>query len=953
MSNKYIELTKIYKEKINEVTKDIKSWQEFLKCASYHFKYNFENKLLIYAQNPSATACATMQEWNSKKELHRWIIKNAKSIAIIDENSNKIKLIFDVKDTHHYNDRNYNLWQYDEKHEEKIIESLESKFGKLEMKDNITDAIISATYISIEDNIQDYLSELVNFKENSRLEELDKLNIEVEFRELLVASVAYMALKRCNINAEDILNDDYFRNLYDFNNTSVKTILGKATSDIAENIITEIRDTIKNLKKDEKNKNYRIENETEKEYNQLNKNERSENNATNNLSQSGRLSSTKFNNEGTANANREIRKNETSISKAEQTINLFSSNDGRQIDTTSRGNTEFGYEKSTRNNPTNEQGSEHNRRIKGEKSDGVGWKNEQPKEFSRGNSNTGDNLQLSFLTEQEQINNIQNQVENENSTFSFSQEEIDNVLQEGSGFSEGKYRIYRQYENNSTTKENAEFLKHEYGIGGSGGYNGINFWHDAKGIKLNRNTSENNNVMTLNWNQVATRIGIIIKEGRYLNDEEKVKYNDWIYTNLKEGVLDNPKLSLEERLLEFETDFDIYDTTVDGDSNEQIDRTIDDINYEIATPKDIFETKNYYNAILKAEDDETSELSIYLKGFINEFDDLLIQKSNLKSGSIVYLNDTNNKKYIVDEMSNQKVSLLDYDLYLNRQMIFREINYADFRKLFLEQELNFINNESKNKETNNKLNSQNKISKVNDEIKINYKITDNKIGEGSPKEKYSKNIKAIRVLKKLEDEKRLATNEEQQTLSDYVGWGGIPEVFDQNNSSWSEEYKELKELLSSEEYNQARASTLTAFYTPPIVIKSIYKALENMGFIKGNILEPACGTGNFMGLIPNSLNNCKMYGVELDIISGKIAKQLYQKNNIKVTGFENTNLPNSFFDVAIGNVPFGDFKITDKKYDKYNFLIHDYFFAKSIDQVRPRWHNSIYYFKRDDGQGKS
>ena len=219
--------------------------------------------------------------------------------------------------------------------------------------------------------------------------------------------------------------------------------------------------------------------------------------------------------------------------------------------------------------------------------------------------------------------------------------------------------------------------------------------------------------------------------------------------------------------------------------------------------------------------------------------------------------------------------------------------------------------------------------------KHDFRITDNDLGVGGAKEKYRRNIAAIRLLHTLEDENRIATPEEQQILSEYTGWGGLPDAFDENKDSWAQEYRELSELLTPAEYAAARESTLTAFYTPPVVIKAIYKALENMGFARGNILEPSCGVGNFMGLVPESMSESRFYGVELDSISGRIAQQLYQNQNISVTGFENTAYPDSFFDVAIGNVPFGQFKVQDKRYDRNNFLIHDYFFAKALDQVRP------------------
>ncbi|MGN1182028.1 MAG: N-6 DNA methylase, partial [Faecalibacillus sp.] len=219
--------------------------------------------------------------------------------------------------------------------------------------------------------------------------------------------------------------------------------------------------------------------------------------------------------------------------------------------------------------------------------------------------------------------------------------------------------------------------------------------------------------------------------------------------------------------------------------------------------------------------------------------------------------------------------------------------------------------------------------------KIDYTIHDENLGKGTPKERYHHNIEAIKTLKKIERENRNATETEQEILAKYVGWGGLADVFDETKSSWSKEYLELKNELNEDEYRKARESTLSSFYTSPVVIEGIYKALEKMGFRYGNILEPSCGTGRFFGMIPNELKQSKLYGIELDSITGRIAKQLYQNANIAVEGYEETKLPDSFFDVAVGNVPFGQFKVMDKQYDKLNFNIHDYFFAKTVDKIRP------------------
>ena len=310
------------------------------------------------------------------------------------------------------------------------------------------------------------------------------------------------------------------------------------------------------------------------------------------------------------------------------------------------------------------------------------------------------------------------------------------------------------------------------------------------------------------------------------------------------------------------------------------------------------------------------------------------EEKSYKIGQEVYLE--SDRKYKIDkiDLENEKISLLDLSI---NYPIFREENILTFENLYNQNARNF----PEKKINPHFIKSSNKIQDfiLHPEVDIkdrkNYKITDNNLGIGTPKEKFERNIEAIKVLKKCEKENRYATPEEQKIMSQYVGWGGLQQAFKKDDNSWSQEYQTLKELLNDEEYENARASVLTAFYTPPIVIKSMYEILQNMGLKEANILEPSCGIGNFFGMLPTELEQCKMYGVELDSISGRIAQQLYQKCTIAVNGYEKVDLPDSFFDVAIGNVPFGEFKVNDRKYDKNKFLIHDYFFGKTIDKVRP------------------
>ena len=298
------------------------------------------------------------------------------------------------------------------------------------------------------------------------------------------------------------------------------------------------------------------------------------------------------------------------------------------------------------------------------------------------------------------------------------------------------------------------------------------------------------------------------------------------------------------------------------------------------------------------------------------------QTTRIHEGMNVSLND---RKYSVEKLDrqNNKIELKDITFAQGTGFPILRLEKLNVFEAELEQEGLFDENEEIQVEPQ-------VIGK-----KINYHITDVNLGIGGAKSKYNQNIEVIKLLKSIESENRLASADEQEILVQYVGWGGLVKAFDGTDSSWSSEYAELKEVLSEEEYNAARASTLNSYYTPPVVIKAMYKTLENMGFSKGNILEPSCGVGNFMGLMPPTFSDSKMYGVEMDSISGRIAQQLYQHEHIQVTGFENTAFHDNFFDVAIGNVPFGSYGVADKKYDKHNFMIHDYFFAKALDKVRP------------------
>ena len=641
------------------------------------------------------------------------------------------------------------------------------------------------------------------------------------------------------------------------------------------------------------------------------------------------------------------------------------------------------------------------------------------------------------------------------SAFTFSQEIIDAVLTRGSGVSEGKMRIYEQFEKSLSAKENADFLKNEYGWGGSypviiGA--GIDENHDGKGITITKGIGKDNPHITLSWSQVEKRIGELIRIDRYLNPKEKEKYPEWLEkqeerrAEIEEQKRNREILSTappesEKPAEETETQYEYHlgDSVYIGASQYEI-LSFDEnrvMLYDFDMPlfnkeftREEFDRKVRENplndhlkvnvlpveekAVIgeeKAENDtETAQNTSPSTGYEDAF---FIDRDN-ESVTWIYYNPDSNaggqyvtntlsfdeireaaKEYKVAEdffdyigsIANQELADVGTEWFEDAEAEFHKtpdltdcspatmavlienteradmvatnignVPIEDYREIVASQNgfesYEEMYNEGyrighgydKEPESIVPAWEQKKKSKVKSfdlhpnipmAERYNFDLANNEVEQVGKKERFRRNIMAIQLLKKCQEENRFATPEEQIILSKYVGWGGIPEAFDERNSAWSTEYLELSSVLTPDEYAAARESTLTAFYTPPEVSTAIYKALEQMGFQEGNLLEPSCGIGNFIGMLPKSMENAKVYGVELDTISAGIAQQLYQKSSIASQGFEEVNVPDSFFDGVIGNVPFGDFKVADKRYDKYNFLIHDYFFAKSLDKLRP------------------
>ena len=475
-----------------------------------------------------------------------------------------------------------------------------------------------------------------------------------------------------------------------------------------------------------------------------------------------------------------------------------------------------------------------------------------------------------------------------------SENEVEKVLSGGSSISGGKLRIYSYFSYPHSLQEKADFLKKEYGTGGVG-YKGLSENHDAKGIEIKKAYDGiAYDRRFLKWTDVARIVESLVAFNKYMTPKQLEQIPQYEKEEIAKGIYHFFRSGSDLPAIPFRAEDDYYTAT------ENIVKQLSDTE----KVKEILQTMR---VVLDGTDTTDRHYESMQRSFEN------LQKYSIGKFTLFNGNHRVEEKTVAENTVTEEPRVTE--------------EKEDVENSILEPDTGEIISESVEKET-----FIDEVQATEQTVeKRNYHITDTELGTGTPTEKYQNNITAIRLLKELESENRLATAEEQAVLAKYVGWGGLADCFSETNRN----YGELKSLLTEEEFSSARESTLTAFYTQPTVIKAIYRVLSQMGFETGNILEPSCGTGNFLGLLPESMENSRIYGVELDSISGRIAKQLYQKADIRIQGFENADFSDSFFDVAIGNVPFGQFKVSDKRYDKNNFLIHDYFFGKALDKVRP------------------
>ena len=1044
MARKYDLISELYNRTCKTVVSNPQNWQAFLASACRNYKLRYDEQLLVYAQRPDATAVLEIEQWN--KIFGRWVNRGARGIAVFaDENRSRQRLThyFDISDTHESRySRTVPIWDMRQEYEADVIETLESTFGEIENKSSLAEAIMGAARNAAEDNIPDYLQDLYYATEGSSFEEVEEDIVAFIYKNVVTNSVAYMMMSRLGVDTDGYFELDDFRDVTNFNTQETLNALGFATSDIAEMGLTEISKTITALNR----QNRIIVGQDRNEYNKVeNNDERSLDNERTDLHDGGRLQPSEPETSPAAGSDAgQVRSDEERVSEGTSQSPLLQSPDEGRTDT-ALGGSGTESQQDGGNNPESdgtERGSDRTDESGGY--DEMGSSDELSSQFGTGNRESGSDIRLEYIKPLPdiggQLSFIQERAEEQTaSAFSIPKEIIDNYLASGSGFANGKYRIYEQLQKSLSLKENADFLKKEYGTGGgtyAGGVSDYNYDCDAKGVRIRKGYEENAPEIRMNWTEVAKEIGRLISDDRYLNKKEWWNYPEWLAEQevkraraaeqvknreVMSTVLAEKEPEEQEMLQDVEYEYHLGDKVYIGASEYEI-LSIDDervmlYDYDMPLFNKEFSHIEFDEKVRENPMNEhliVKEVPTEARNVTVDYNDAFFINQDNATVTWIYYNPDSaaGGQYVTNILNFDEITEIAKDSQTSNEFFDRLGSIANQTladvgtEWFSEAEVRFLEKPDFTdctQDTMQSLISEAEKSSVT-EVQTNmgsmpiedyreivasqsgfdsydemyhqgyrigngydkepepvvpaweqkkkvkgfdlhpdvsmaerhtFNLKENEVETVGKKERFRRNIMAIQLLKKCQEENRFATPEEQIILSKYVGWGGLSEAFDENNSAWATEYLELSSVLTPEEYASARESTLTAFYTPPEVITAIYKAMEQMGFKEGNLLEPSCGIGNFIGMLPDTMQDSKIYGVELDTISAGIAQQLYQKTTIAAQGFEETNLPDSFFDGVVGNVPFGDFKVSDKRYDKHKFLIHDYFFAKSLDKLRP------------------
>ena len=1011
MPSKTEEYLALAQRTANGLTRYWEHWTDYLTTASRLYKYSFADQLMIYAQRPDATACASFDIWNNR--MNRYVRRGSKGIALLDQSSSvpRLHYVFDVSDTGvRRNSRDPEVWQLNDDLFQPVSEMLAREYGI--HHERLSQQIADIAGKLAESYWDNNSSDILGIVDGSFLMDYDEAGQELQFKSAAAISIMYTILERCGFEPEGYFDRDDFQAIYDFSTPDAVYALGAVLRNIERTVKTTIRR--RNVE--------RSQHEYDEQERDL-------------LDRRG-LPAPEPDLEPAAEAAGPVRTDAPDVPDGESPGAVQLDAADREAASAPAGSGAGSGEP---------EAADDDRTAEAEPSPGqseeptdVGATHEQPESTGGRSDPDGTDLQLSFFnlsipTEAQQIEAI-DRAENEKSSsaFSLSQAEIEHELRKhGSGFQDGKQRIIELYQTQPDKKLRAKALAKEYGIGGhshdylDGSSGFVNY--DGKGLEFVHYPDYQK--IPLSWIQVEKYIDLMIQSDRYLTDAEKeqrtVRQEAERQLPMLDGTVAAEYTALKEQypntLVGFELNGNYLFYDKDAVAVEQIlhtnllsqENTLGKVKVTgfpseqwVAKSKKLWaEGNNVYLAGLN--EDGSHHQTKYLR-----------ESDYLPIGSIVKLDDRDFRVEHVNFMF-KSVSLQDMELTKNRLPIFRNEHLPHIRELYEEQQdaaielvpekevsykvgdevvvdlptrtiegtIGYVgetdvridtsahghswDNEVINRQqfeeglrqkepdepelTDEELDELPISAVIDGEVQTfpnaaaldealhaepvpepagNFHITDEHLGEGGAKQKYARNIEAIKTLFRLEEEHRGASAEEQEVLAQYVGWGGLADAFDPNKDNWAKEYTELKGMLSEDEYAAARGSVLNAHYTSPTVIRAIYDAVEKMGFRSGNILEPSMGVGNFFGMLPDTMQDSRLYGVELDSITGRIAQKLYPQADITVAGFETTDR-RDFYDLAVGNVPFGNYKVADKAYNKLGFSIHNYFFAKAIDQVRP------------------
>ena len=940
MPSKTEEYLALAQRTANGLTRYWESWTDYLTTASRLYKYPFADQLMIYAQRPDATACADYDIWNNR--MNRYVRRGSKGIALLDESSGfpRLHYVFDVSDTGvRRNSRDPEVWQFNDDLKQPVSEMLAATYGI--SGERVSQQLADVAGKLVADYWDNNGGDIRAIVDGSLLMDYDEAGVEMQFKSAAAISVTYTLLERCGFEPAGWFDKEDFRAIHEFSTPDSVYALGAAVSDMSREVLRNIERTVKTTIR--RRNAERSQYEYEQQERDL-------------LDRRG-LPSPEPDPEPAPEAAGQVRQAAPELSEAAASGTVQhdapvgepvpapdgGGADGREPDAADHAGTAEA-----------EPGSEQRAA-----SDGVGAAHEQPESTGRGTGDERADLQLSFFdahipTEAKQIESIdQAESDKSPSAFVLSQAEIENALRRGSNVEGSKLRIWKIYQLQPDRKLRAKALTKEYAPYGPGGsshtyLDGSSGWldHDSKGLTFEHYPDHQK--VLLRWDRVEKYIDLMIQSDCYLTDEEKeqraTRQEASNYNVGDEVVVDLPTRTIEGTIgYVGETDVRI-DTSAHGQSwdNEVINKQqFEQGLRQSATAQRVDKMLAQAEAIAKE-----SEVPEYERFSVRKVVD---GKMPLFAIWDDLYDDYYETNHAVPQFSNEKQAE-SYLENLKKEVADREA--AEWLKV---EHAKFLADKDEPEPSDEELDELPISTVIDGEVQTfpdaaaldkavnaepesepvgNFHITDEHLGEGGAKQKYARNIEAIKTLFQLEQEHRGATAEEQQVLSQYVGWGGLADAFDPGKDSWAKEYTELKGLLSEDEYAAARSSTLNAHYTSPTVIRGIYDAVERMGFRSGNILEPSMGVGNFFGMLPDSMANSRLYGVELDSITGRIAQKLYPQADITVAGFETTDR-RDFYDLAVGNVPFGNYKVNDKAYNKLGFSIHNYFFVKAIDQIRP------------------